>query len=95
MLTVHPICRFLLESIRTDEPKMFPFPSPSDALKRANDGQIQTNMSIPQLLSVLILLAACGLWAYLIFRTPRLDGSDMMTKQIAADDAGSGQPETT
>jgi phosphatidylglycerol:prolipoprotein diacylglycerol transferase len=81
MLTVHPISRFLLESIRTDEPKMFPFPFLSDALKRANDGQIQSYMSISQLLSVLIFLAACGLWAYLILRTPRLDEADLLPEE--------------
>jgi phosphatidylglycerol---prolipoprotein diacylglyceryl transferase len=64
MLTVHPISRFLLESIRTDEPKKYPLPFTTE------------HVSISQLVSLIILVAALGLWAYIFLRKPRLDGSD-------------------
>jgi prolipoprotein diacylglyceryltransferase len=64
MLTVHPISRFLLESIRTDEPKKYPLPFTAE------------HVSISQLVSLVILVAAIGLWAYIFLRKPRLDGSD-------------------
>ncbi len=57
MLTVHPIARFLLEAIRTDEPKIYP----------------PFGMSISQLLSVVMFVCAVGLWAYIFLRQPRLD----------------------
>ncbi|HEV2972664.1 MAG TPA: prolipoprotein diacylglyceryl transferase family protein [Pirellulales bacterium] len=65
MLTVHPIARFLLESIRTDEPKMIPLPFGTASL------------TISQFLSVMMFVGAIGLWAFLILRRPRLDGSDL------------------
>jgi phosphatidylglycerol:prolipoprotein diacylglycerol transferase len=65
MLTVHPIARFLLESIRTDEPKVYPLPFAAHGV------------SISQLISVLIFIGAIGLWCYIFLRMPRLDGSDL------------------
>ncbi len=65
MLTIHPISRFLLESIRTDEPKKYPLPFTTD------------HASISQLVSLVILIAAIGLWCYILLRKPRLDGSDL------------------
>jgi prolipoprotein diacylglyceryltransferase len=65
MLTVHPISRFLLESIRTDEPKKYPLPFTTE------------HASISQLVSLVLLVAAIGLWCYIFLRKPRLDGSDL------------------
>jgi prolipoprotein diacylglyceryltransferase len=69
MLTVHPISRFLLESIRTDEPKKYPLPFTTE------------HVSISQLVSLIILVAAIGLWAYIFLRKPRLDGSDQLLEE--------------
>ena len=65
MLTVHPFSRFLLESIRTDEPKVYRLPF------------VSAQLSISQFLSALMLVEALALWAYIILRKPRLDGSDL------------------
>jgi phosphatidylglycerol:prolipoprotein diacylglycerol transferase len=84
MLTVHPISRFLLESIRTDEPKTYKLPIVSSLLERLSGKDM--SMSISQLLSVAIFVVAIGLWAYLILRKPRLDGSDLLTGEVEPDE---------
>jgi phosphatidylglycerol---prolipoprotein diacylglyceryl transferase len=84
MLTVHPISRFLLESIRTDEPKTYQLPIVSSLLQRFSGTDM--SMSISQLLSVAIFVVAVGLWAYLILRKPRLDGSDLVTDEVEPDE---------
>ena len=53
LVTLHPISRFLLEMIRSDEL-----------------GQFGTELTISQWLSIVILVAACGLWWY-VERQPR------------------------
>lgn len=65
MLTLHPISRFLLESIRTDEAKSFYLPF------------VSTGLSISQLISAMIFVVSLGLWAYIIMRKPRIDGGDL------------------
>jgi phosphatidylglycerol:prolipoprotein diacylglycerol transferase len=56
LLTIHPVSRFLLESIRKDE----------------NKNVWETGMTISQNVSVLLLVAGALLWAYLLLRPAKL-----------------------
>jgi phosphatidylglycerol---prolipoprotein diacylglyceryl transferase len=53
LLTLYPVCRFLLECIRTDEP-----------------GVLGTPLHTGQVVSLLALVAAAGLWALVLRRPP-------------------------
>jgi prolipoprotein diacylglyceryltransferase len=56
LLTIHPVSRFLLESIRKDE----------------NKNVWETGMTISQNVSVMLLVAGLLLWAYLLVRPAQL-----------------------
>ncbi len=54
MLSVYPVTRFLIEILRTDEPKRF-----------------FVGMTIAQVISVVLLVCAAALWAYIFFAGQR------------------------
>jgi phosphatidylglycerol---prolipoprotein diacylglyceryl transferase len=65
MLTIHPVTRYLLEVIRIDEADFIKFPA-------SWAPALGTGLSISQTISILLLVVAAGLWAYLLRQPKRL-----------------------